>query len=80
MTRRTLMQSAATLAAATAVPAQPPPSKLKICVFSKHLQFLEGEALAKATKEMGFDGIILSSPEGPPIVLTPETILHLHQL
>jgi sugar phosphate isomerase/epimerase len=60
MTRRTLLQSAATLAAATALPAQPAPSKLKICVFSKHLQFLEGEALAKATKEMGFDGIDLA--------------------
>ena len=60
MTRRILLQSAATLAAATALPAQPAPSQLKICVFSKHLRFLEGEALAKATKEMGFDGIDLA--------------------
>lgn len=34
--------------------------KLKIAIFSKHLEFLEGEELAKAAKEMGFDGIDLA--------------------
>jgi len=64
MTRRTLLQSAATgvaaLTAAPMLPAQPAAPKLKIAVFSKHLEFLEGEELAKAAKELGFDGIDLA--------------------
>jgi sugar phosphate isomerase/epimerase len=60
MTRRTLLQSTAALAGASLLPAQSPPPKLRLCIFSKHLQFLEGEALAKATKELGFDGIDLA--------------------
>jgi sugar phosphate isomerase/epimerase len=33
---------------------------LKIAIFSKHLEFLEGEALAAGAKEIGFDGIDLA--------------------
>jgi sugar phosphate isomerase/epimerase len=35
-------------------------SKLKVAIFSKHLQFLQGEELAKAAAELGFDGIDLT--------------------
>src|SRR4051794_4202465 len=38
--------------------------KLKVAVFSKHLQFLQGEELAKATAEIGFDGLDLSVRAG----------------
>src|SRR3954452_15079718 len=38
--------------------------KLKIAVFSKHLQFLQGEELAKAVAQIGFDGIDLSVRSG----------------
>jgi len=38
--------------------------KLKISVFSKHLQFLQGEQLAKAAAEMGFDGIDITLRKG----------------
>jgi sugar phosphate isomerase/epimerase len=38
--------------------------KQKVCVFSKHLQFLEGDDLAKAVAEMGFDAIDLTVRKG----------------
>jgi sugar phosphate isomerase/epimerase len=38
--------------------------KLKISVFSKHLQFLQGEDLAKAAAEIGFDGIDITLRKG----------------
>ena len=56
--------------------------KLKIAVFSKHLEFLEGDELAKAAKSCGFDGIDLAVRKGghvepervredlPPLVTT----------
>jgi sugar phosphate isomerase/epimerase len=62
--------------------------KLKVCIFSKHLQFLEGEELAKAAAEIGFDGIDLTVRKGghvapdrvkqdlPPLV----ALLHHHGL
>ena len=37
---------------------------LKIAVFSKHLEFLEGEDLAKTANEIGFDGIDLAVRKG----------------
>jgi sugar phosphate isomerase/epimerase len=39
-------------------------SKLKVAIFSKHLQFLQGDDLAKAAAEMGFDGIDLTVRKG----------------
>jgi sugar phosphate isomerase/epimerase len=38
--------------------------KLKISVFSKHLQFLQGEDLAKAAAEVGFDGVDITLRKG----------------
>ena len=37
---------------------------MKIAVFSKHLEFLEGEELAKGVSEIGFDGIDLAVRKG----------------
>lgn len=37
---------------------------LKIAIFSKHLQFLQGTDLARAAAEMGFDGIDLTVRSG----------------
>src|SRR5262249_5856126 len=38
--------------------------KLKVAIFSKHLQFLRGEALAKGAAEIGFDGVDLAVRKG----------------
>src|SRR5215468_431981 len=38
--------------------------KLKVAIFSKHLQFLEGEALAAGAAEMGYDGIDITVRKG----------------
>jgi sugar phosphate isomerase/epimerase len=37
---------------------------LKVAIFSKHLEFLEGEELARGAKEIGFDGIDLAVRKG----------------
>ena len=59
--RREFLQAAtATIISAGIVNVTPPPSPLKISVFSKHLHFLEWEAMAKAAKEIGFDGVDLT--------------------
>ncbi|HEV2448675.1 MAG TPA: sugar phosphate isomerase/epimerase family protein, partial [Candidatus Sulfopaludibacter sp.] len=67
---------------------EPRPGKLNVCIFSKHLQFLEGEELAKAVAAIGFDGIDLTVRKGghvepdrvkqdlPPLV----ALLHRHGL
>jgi sugar phosphate isomerase/epimerase len=47
-------------------------SKLKVSVFSKHLQFLQGEDLAKATAAIGFDGVDLAVRKGGHV--EPETV------
>jgi hypothetical protein len=62
MTRRDLLTSAA-LAGAAALRAQSP-SKLKIAIFSKHLQFLQGAALAQAVNDLGAGAIDLTVREG----------------
>jgi len=65
-----------------------PSGKLKVCIFSKHLQFLEGEELAKGAAGIGFDGVDLTVRKGghvepdrvrqdlPPLV----GLLHSHGL
>ncbi|MCW5982521.1 MAG: sugar phosphate isomerase/epimerase [Bryobacteraceae bacterium] len=50
--------------AAGAASASPAPRKLKVSVFSKHLQFLEGKALAEAAAGIGFDGVDLTVRKG----------------
>lgn len=41
-----------------------PAHKLKVAIFSKHLQFLAGEELAKAAADIGFDGIDITVRRG----------------
>src|SRR5271169_5957859 len=43
---------------------KPAPHKLKVAIFSKHLQFLAGEELAKGAAEIGFDGIDITVRKG----------------
>ena len=43
---------------------KPAPHKLKVAIFSKHLQFLAGEELAKDAAEIGFDGIDITVRKG----------------
>jgi sugar phosphate isomerase/epimerase len=54
----------------------PPPEKpaeaLKIVVFSKHLQWLDGESLAQTAAEMGFDGVDLTVRTGGHVL--PERV------
>jgi sugar phosphate isomerase/epimerase len=59
LSRRELIAAGASMLAAPAAP-----GGLKIAVFSKHLQFLAGERLAKAAAEMGFDGVDLTVRAG----------------
>src|SRR5579872_2055044 len=67
ISRRTLLGAGAALLAQS-LPArgtdENPGGKLKVCIFSKHLQFLEGEELAKGAAEIGFDGVDLTVRKG----------------
>ena len=47
-----------------AAKSNPGAGKLKVYIFSKHLQFLNYKDLAEAAKEMGFDGIDLAVRPG----------------
>jgi sugar phosphate isomerase/epimerase len=60
LSRRSLLAGGALLFAGPAV-ARP---KLKVSIFSKHLQFLQGEELAKGVAALGFDGIDLTVRKG----------------
>lgn len=61
LSRRMLLAGGAALLARPRAQAA---AKLKVAVFSKHLQFLEGEGLAKAATDMGFDGLDLTVRKG----------------
>jgi len=56
-----LLSSAPQIRAADEKRAKP---KLKVSIFSKHLQFVQGEELAKAAAEIGFDGIDITVRKG----------------
>ena len=42
----------------------PAKTKLKVTIFSKHLQFVQGEDLAKTAAEIGFDAIDITARKG----------------
>ena len=44
--------------------ADEPRPATKVAIFSKHLQFLQGEALARGAAEIGFDGIDITVRKG----------------
>jgi hypothetical protein len=46
------------------LPAAPAKRNLKVAIFSKHLQFLEGAELARAAAQIGFNGIDLTVRTG----------------
>ena len=56
ISRRALLAAGAALTQA-ARGADAAPGRLKVAIFSKHLQFLAGEELAAAAAKIGFDGI-----------------------
>ena len=64
LSRRELVTAAAFATAALADQKRSPASKLKVSVFSKHLLFLRGDALADAAANIGFDGIDLAVRKG----------------
>ncbi len=61
MNRRDFLLATGAAAAANAMAA---PRKLKVAIFSKHLQFLQGDELAKSAAEMGFDGVDITVRRG----------------
>jgi sugar phosphate isomerase/epimerase len=64
MTNRRDFMLAVGAAGAAASVVQAAPQKLKVAIFSKHLQFLQGEELAKGAKEIGFDGVDITVRTG----------------
>jgi len=56
ISRRSLLAGAALLAPVTRAADTGKPGA-RVAIFSKHLQFLRGEALARAAADMGYDGI-----------------------
>ncbi len=64
LSRRAVLAGAAALATPWSRAADDKPSKLKVAIFSKHLQFLQGDALAAGAAEIGFDGIDITVRKG----------------
>ena len=68
VTRRDfIVMAGAAIAAAGAASAQAqagPQKKPAVCIFSKHLQFLDSAAMAKTLKQIGADGVDLAVREG----------------
>ena len=62
------------LAGAAALLARPVAAKekLKVAIFSKHLQFVQGAELAKAAADLGFDGVDITVRKGGHIL--PENV------
>jgi sugar phosphate isomerase/epimerase len=68
VSRRAVLAGAAALLA-TPLAAR---EKLKISIFSKHLSFVQGPALAKAASDLGFDGVDITVRKGGHIA--PERV------
>lgn len=68
LSRRAVLAGTAAL---LAVPAKSA-GKLKVAIFSKHLQYLQGEALAKGAAEIGFDAVDITVRKGGHIA--PENV------
>jgi sugar phosphate isomerase/epimerase len=66
ISRRTLLGATALAAVSQSKAGQAPTSSggLKVSIFSKHLQFLQGEPLAEAAVGLGLDGIDLAVRKG----------------
>jgi sugar phosphate isomerase/epimerase len=64
LSRRAVLAGGAALMAGMAAEDKTARQKLKVTIFSKHLQFVQGEELAKAAAEIGFDGIDITVRKG----------------
>jgi len=65
MKRRSFFLAGGGILAARAASGLPPAAgRLKVAIFSKHLQFLQGEALAEGAAEIGFDGVDITVRRG----------------
>src|SRR5215469_11803002 len=66
VTRRALLAAGAALSQVRAAetPADSAPGRLKVAIFSKHLQFLAGEELAAAAANIGFDAVDITVRKG----------------
>ncbi|UCH10617.1 MAG: sugar phosphate isomerase/epimerase [Fidelibacterota bacterium] len=66
------MTAAAGLVGMTGIPIPWKRNKMPICVFSKHLQFLDYDAMAATAAEIGFDGVDLTVRPGGHVL--PENV------
>lgn len=64
MDRRAFLLTGASGILSRRLPAASTTTKLKVSIFSKHLQFLQGRALAEGAAEIGFDGLDLTVRKG----------------
>jgi len=64
VSRRALLGAGTVWAASALAFDEKPTPKLKVAIFSKHLHFLQGAELARAAKEVGFDGIDITVRKG----------------
>ena len=67
VTRRQFMVAATAATAAVVLPAKAVVKETRgplVCIFSKHLQFLDYDVLAKTAKDLGLDGIDLTVRKG----------------
>ena len=63
LTRRTLLAGMAVVPA-LAADEKGGPARLKVAIFSKHLQFVQGDALAQAAADCGFDAVDITVRKG----------------
>ncbi len=71
ISRRKLLAGLPAAAAALRGAADERP-KLKVAIFSKHLQFVQGEDLARAAGDLGFDGVDITVRKGGHVL--PERV------
>ncbi|HVY92117.1 MAG TPA: sugar phosphate isomerase/epimerase family protein [Bryobacteraceae bacterium] len=64
ISRRAVLAGAGLLAASAARSAAAPAGKLKVAIFSKHLQFVKGDELPRLAAEIGFDAIDITVRKG----------------
>ena len=64
LSRRALLAGGTLLAGRALAADQPRAHKLKVAIFSKHLQFLQGDELATAAAALGFDGVDITVRKG----------------
>ena len=64
ISRRTVLAGAGLLAASAVTATAAPAGKLKVAIFSKHLQFVKGDELPRLAAEIGFDAIDITVRKG----------------